>query len=68
MNEKSEKMIDDFTKTIEGWTIEARINELKLITKQLMKDQKPIDILDLMKWIGNRLDKLNTKTNLIKPD
>ena len=58
MNEKSEKMLNDLIKTIERWTIEARIKELKLITKKLIKNQEPIDVYNLLKWIGYRKDRL----------
>ncbi len=57
-NKEQESILNDTIKMVEKWCIESRVKELGLVTKKLMENKEPIDVLDLLKWIGNRKEKL----------
>ena len=55
-------IIPKYTKDIWQWIEQqikqARIDELRSVVKELVKDQEPVDILDLLKVINKRIKEL----------
>ena len=59
LSQEQLKILDETIRMIGKWIIEARRDELVASTKKFMREQKPVDTLELLNIVKDRVKKLN---------